>query len=84
MATCAQMAPHVPAAMTASFVQGSRSLHAAAVGQAPGAPSASAVSQVSPRSTTPFPQVGEQSASSAFVAPLGQHLSPETRAFTSW
>src|SRR5689334_2568582 len=34
-------------------------------------------SQVSPRSTTPLPHTGAQSLSVAFVAPGGQHPSPE-------
>src|SRR5262249_32933094 len=44
------------------------------VGQAP-APLVMPVSQSSPESTTPLPQLGEQSGSVALVAPVGQHPS---------
>ena len=85
MGTCAQIASQVPAEISASLVHGSWSFaHASADGQAPGAPAAIAVSQVSPTSTAPLPHVAGQSASSALVAPLGQHLSPATRAVISW
>ena len=36
-------------------------------------------SQVSPDSTTPLPQLGEQSESFTEVQPLGQHPSPDTQ-----
>src|SRR5262252_6141425 len=52
-------------------------------GQAPGAPAAIMVSQVSPGSTTPSPHFDEQSGSSAGVASAGQQPSPGTRSVIS-
>jgi hypothetical protein len=70
---CTQAAEQVPPESNRSRVQGSRSSQAFA--QAPGAPAASATSQVSFGWTTPSPQVDEQSGSVAAVQPLGQQPS---------
>jgi len=59
--------------VSVSMVQTSLSLHAA--GQAP-APAVMVLSQVSPLSTTPLPQTGEQSASLLALQPGAQHPSP--------
>ena len=77
--TWVQTASHVPAETSASFVHGSRASQVSGeAGQAPGCPASIAVSQVSPTSTMPSPQVAEQSGSVFADAPAGQHLSPET------
>jgi len=57
-----------------SIVQGSVSSQV--VGQSP--------SQVSPGSTTPLPQKGEQSLSVAVVHPAGQHPSPSLHSVIGW
>src|SRR5579871_2636827 len=57
------------------MVQGSGTEQAPGVGQAPGSPGAILVSQVSPASTEPLLQVGEQSGSLSWVAPAGQQPS---------
>ncbi len=65
--------------------QGSATVHSLGVGQAPGWPAAMAVSQVSPASMTPLPQVAEQSGSVDFVAPDGQQPSARPMAvFGEW
>jgi len=69
-----QAAAQVPAPTSRSCVQGFAS--AQVVGHAPGRPGAMAVSQVSfGASTTPSPQVEEQSGSVAAVQPAGQQPS---------
>src|SRR5215469_4946826 len=67
-----QTAEQVFAEMKRATTHGSVETQSAADGQAPGWPGAMPVSQVSPGSTTPSPQVGEQSLSMAGVAPAGQ------------
>src|SRR4029077_1708827 len=76
-----QIAEQVPAETSSSSAQGSPLLQS--VGQAPGEPTAMAMSQISLGSTTPLPHVGEQSGSSALVAPAGQQSSPAAAAVIS-
>jgi hypothetical protein len=81
---CTQTAAQVPAEISLSIEQASPLAQSAAViGQAPGDPAGMAVSQVSPGSTTPSPQVAEQSGSVALVAFAGQQRSPATVAVIS-
>ena len=70
--TKAQRALHVPASSNRSSVQGCASVQL--FGHAP-APLVIPVSQVSPGSTLPSPQVAEQSGSVTFVHPVGQQPS---------
>src|SRR5690606_2232839 len=60
-----------------SFVQATPSLQL--VGQAPG-PEAMPLSQASPASSTPSPQLAEQSSSLAVVQPSAQQPSPSAQA----
>jgi hypothetical protein len=69
----------VPGEVKRTALQESALTQVAALGQAPAAPAGIAVSQVSPASMVPLPQVAEQSGSSAFFAPVGQQPSPGIR-----
>src|ERR1700690_1497114 len=70
-----QIAEHVPAETNRATAHESSFVQSEVPGQAPAAPAAMPVSQVSPGSTFPSPQVGEQSESVAWVAPAGQQPS---------
>ena len=70
-----QIAEQVRAEMSCATTQAFPAVQSNREGQAPAVPGGSPRSQVSPGSTTPFPQVGEQSGSVVAVAPVGQQPS---------
>ena len=71
---CEQVALQVPAESSVSVVHELLSLQSAIVGHLP-APLVMPVSQVSPASTTPLPQVEEQSTSVLWLQPEAQQPS---------